>query len=59
MIKSITLSNFFSFAEQQTVTLDPYVNILIGINGSGKSNFIKAIELLRIINFIMTKFQLS
>lgn len=46
MIKSITLSNFFSFAEQQTVELDPYVNILIGINGSGKSNFIKAIELL-------------
>ena len=46
MIKSITLSNFFSFAEKQTVELDPYVNILIGINGSGKSNFIKAIELL-------------
>jgi len=46
MIKSITLSNFFSFAEKQTVTLDSHVNILIGINGSGKSNFIKAIELL-------------
>jgi len=46
MIKSITLKNFFSF-EEQTVRLNPKVNLLVGINGSGKSNFIKAFELLR------------
>ncbi len=46
MIKSIRLKNFFSF-EEQTVRLNPDVNLLVGINGSGKSNFIKAFELLR------------
>jgi len=46
MIDSITLTNFFSFKEQ-TVCLNPKVNLLVGINGSGKSNFIRAFELFR------------
>ncbi len=46
MIKSIRLKNFFSF-EDQTIRLNPGANLLVGINGSGKSNFIKAFELLR------------
>jgi len=46
MIKSITIQNFFSFGSKQTVVLNLDVNVLVGINGSGKSNFIKAIQLL-------------
>ena len=46
MISKITLENFFSFREPTTIELNPEVNILLGINGSGKSNFIKAIQLL-------------
>jgi len=46
MIKNITLENFFSFNEKTTIELNPKINILVGINGSGKSNFIKAIKLL-------------
>lgn len=47
MIKSITLSNFFSFLDQEIV-FHNNVNILVGINGSGKSNLLKAIKLLRV-----------
>jgi predicted ATPase len=46
MFKSITLENFFSFGKSTKIELNPDVNILVGINGSGKSNFIRAIELL-------------
>ncbi len=46
MIKKITLENFFSFSEKTEIEMNPGVNILVGINGSGKSNFIKAIKLL-------------
>lgn len=46
MLKSITIENFFGFSEAQTIHLNPEVNVLVGINGSGKSNFIKAIRLL-------------
>ncbi len=46
MIKSIIIEHFFSFGESQKITLNSETNILIGINGSGKSNFIKSIELL-------------
>ncbi len=45
MIKKITLDNFFSF-KNETIELNSGVNILVGINGSGKSNFIRAINLL-------------
>ncbi len=46
MIKQIILTNFYSF-RQETINLNPETNILIGINGSGKSNFLKAIRLLQ------------
>lgn len=46
MIKSITLENFFSFESSQKIELNSDINILVGINGSGKSNFLKAIRLL-------------
>lgn len=47
MIKKVTLTNFFSFRHQK-ITLLPDCNVLIGINGSGKSNFLRAIKLLRV-----------
>lgn len=46
MISKITLENFFSFRHPTTIALNPDVNILLGINGSGKSNFLKAIQLI-------------
>ncbi|CAK8716843.1 ATPase AAA-type core domain-containing protein [Candidatus Electrothrix laxa] len=46
MIAKITLENFFSFRHPTTIELKPDINILLGINGSGKSNFLKAIRLL-------------
>lgn len=47
MIKSISIRNFFSFGEDCHISLNSDTNILLGINGSGKSNFIKALMLLR------------
>jgi len=47
MIYKITLENFFSFKSPTTIFLNPDINILVGINGSGKSNFLKAIYLLQ------------
>ncbi len=47
MISKITLENFFSFKSPTTIELNPDINILVGINGSGKSNFLKAIYLLQ------------
>ncbi|HEX8703694.1 MAG TPA: AAA family ATPase, partial [Myxococcaceae bacterium] len=38
MVESITLQNFKSFGEQQTVPLEP-ITVLVGPNNSGKSNF--------------------
>ena len=46
MLHSIHLKNFFSFDDVK-IELHPETNILIGINGSGKSNFLKAIKLLK------------
>jgi len=46
MIKAITLENFFSFGNSTSISLNSDTNVLVGINGSGKSNFIKAIRLL-------------
>ena len=49
MIKSIKLTNFLSFGnEQDEIELHP-LNILIGTNGSGKSNFLEAFDLLHYI----------
>ena len=47
MIKKITVQNFFSFGTEQTIELNSDTNILVGINGTGKSNFIKLILLLQ------------
>ena len=47
MISKITLENFFSFRHPTTIELNPDINILLGINGSGKANFLKAIHLLQ------------
>lgn len=46
MLSKITLENFFSFGKPTTIELNAGVNILLGVNGSGKSNFLKAIHLL-------------
>jgi predicted ATPase len=46
MLSKITLENFFSFGKPTTIELNSGVNILVGINGSGKSNLLKAINLL-------------
>ena len=46
MITKITIENFFSFKHPTTIDLNSDINILLGINGSGKSNFLKAIQLL-------------
>ncbi|HWB64643.1 MAG TPA: AAA family ATPase [Chitinophagales bacterium] len=46
MIKSIRLQNFFGF-QDCTINLEKGENVLVGINGSGKSNFFKAIKFLK------------
>lgn len=46
MLKEIKITNFYSFKES-TIVLHPDTNILIGINGAGKSNFLKAIRFLK------------
>ncbi|MEY4934676.1 MAG: hypothetical protein RIS64_1035 [Bacteroidota bacterium] len=46
MIKEITITHFYSF-EQESIKINPDINILVGINGSGKSNFFKIIRLLK------------
>ena len=47
LISSITLNGFLSFGvSSETIDLQP-LNVIIGANGSGKSNFLEAFELLR------------
>jgi predicted ATPase len=46
MIKEIRLVNFLSF-ENETFSLNEKQTILVGINGSGKSNFLKALRLIK------------
>ncbi|PSR02145.1 MAG: hypothetical protein BRD50_07665, partial [Bacteroidetes bacterium SW_11_45_7] len=46
MLHTIRLTNFFSFKDE-TIPLEEDANILLGVNGSGKTNLIKAIQLLR------------
>lgn len=46
MIKSIRFENFFSF-KNVTIDLHQNINVLVGINGCGKSNLLKAIRLLK------------
>lgn len=51
-IKSISIEGFKSIASIQDLELRP-LNVLIGANGSGKSNFFKAMKMLRssVINY--------
>jgi len=46
MLKSIILQDFFSFRGRKEIKLNKGVNILLGINGSGKTSFINAFRLL-------------
>lgn len=45
MIKSISFKNFFSLKETEIELKQ--LNVLVGINGVGKSNFIKALQVLK------------
>jgi predicted ATPase len=47
MISSIKLSNFLSFGNKASEIDLRSVNVMIGTNGSGKSNFLEAFDLLR------------
>ena len=46
MLKSVTLRDFFSFKGEKTIQLNTGLNLLLGINGSGKTSFINALRLL-------------
>lgn len=46
MLKSVRLVNFFSFNDC-IIGLEQDLNVLVGINGSGKSNFLRAFQLLK------------
>lgn len=46
MIKELIIRDFFSFKGEHTIELTPGVNILLGINGSGKTSFLRAVTLL-------------
>jgi len=46
MLKSITLRNFKSFGEEQTIPLEP-ITVLVGPNNSGKSNFMSVGRFMR------------
>lgn len=46
MLKSIIIQDFFSFRGKRKIKLNKGVNILLGINGSGKTSFINALRLL-------------
>lgn len=46
MLKSIRLQNFFGFQDCM-IDLEKSENVLVGVNGSGKSNFLKAIKVLQ------------
>lgn len=46
MLKSIIIKDFFSFKGECRIDLNPGINLLLGINGSGKTSFINALRLL-------------
>ena len=49
LIERIRLTNFLSFGpEGEEISLQP-LNVLIGPNSSGKSNFVEAVELLEVL----------
>ena len=46
MIRKVIIRDFFSFCGTNTIELKPGVNLLLGINGSGKTSLINALRLL-------------
>lgn len=46
MIKKIVIRDFFSFKGTTSIELNAGVNLLLGINGSGKTSFINVLRLL-------------
>lgn len=46
MLKEIIIKNFFSFKGENHIRLNPGINLLMGINGSGKTSFLNSIRLL-------------
>lgn len=46
MLKEIIIRDFFSFCGEKRIKLNKRVNLLLGINGSGKTSFINAVRLL-------------
>lgn len=46
MLKAIILRDFFSFKGENKIKLKDGVNLLLGINGSGKSSFINSLRIL-------------
>lgn len=46
MLKSVVIKDFFSFKGEVEISLNRGVNVLLGINGSGKTSFINVLRLL-------------
>ena len=46
MLKELIIKDFFSFKGENHIPLNPGVNMLLGINGSGKTSFLNAIRLM-------------
>lgn len=46
MIKELIIRDFFSFKGEHIIKLNTGVNILVGVNGSGKTSFLNAITML-------------
>lgn len=55
MLKTIRLHNLLSFGENTEITFNKGLNVLIGANGSGKSNLIEVISLLQAMPKDLTK----
>ena len=46
MLKTVILKDFFSFHNEVKISLNEGANLLLGLNGSGKTSFINALRLL-------------
>lgn len=55
MLKAIKLTNILSFGAETEITFNKGLNVLIGANGSGKSNLIEVISLLQSLPKDLTK----
>jgi predicted ATPase len=55
MLKEIKLTNLLSFGSETKITFNEGLNVLIGANGSGKSNLIEVISLLQAMPRDLTK----